>query len=172
MRMPRPKRLTKKRLLPAAVFVDHLVGESEQVRRNGKAELWSCGAAWDGVLALRSCARLFSQCALSERRSSLPEQAQHIELIPMGENFGCNAARDRNSPATTYQINSRLIAVIIDRFTRRPCPMIFAPSEIAAICDVGSCQCASTPAERLAETLNQNQSGLSSGVQQNFLHLV
>jgi S-ribosylhomocysteine lyase LuxS involved in autoinducer biosynthesis len=30
---------------------------------------------------------------------------QHIELMAKDENFGCNAARDRNTPATAYQIN-------------------------------------------------------------------
>jgi hypothetical protein len=43
---------------------------------------------------------------------------QHIELMPRARTSVCKAARDRNSPATAYQINLRRspIAVVIDRF--------------------------------------------------------
>ena len=41
---------------------------------------------------------------------------QHIELMPKGENLGCNARRDRNSPTMAHQINPMRspIAMIIN----------------------------------------------------------
>jgi hypothetical protein len=43
---------------------------------------------------------------------------QHIELMPKARTSVCKAARDRNGPATAYQINLRRspIAAILGRF--------------------------------------------------------